>query len=292
MTWTTRFALFAASVFGLVSAASADTAQINGAEIFYEELGDGPPILMMHGGLGLSHDYLRPYFDGLAETHTVVYYDHFGNGQSAKPDDYAEMTFDRLTSDAAALMSHLGHETFVLIGHSYGGFIAQAFAADHAERLTGLVLVDTVPAFDYQPSVTGTDAQMAAFGKLFTQPMADDADWQATWGQVVQMYFKSYDPETGADLDVRTGYEHRAWNASGALLGSFNQLEALPKLSVPTLAIAGRHDGITPPGPGAERIASLVPNADLIIFENSGHYPFIEEQSAFFTALSNWLGDL
>lgn len=272
-----------------ITAAMADTSEINGAEIYHETLGSGPAILLMHGGLGLSHDYLRPYFDDLAESNTVVYYDHFGNGRSEKPADYAEMTFDRLTSDAAALMTELGHDTFTLIGHSYGGFIAQEFAAAYGDRLDGLVLIDTVPAFDYQPSVSGSDEQMAAFGKLFTQPMADTADWRATWNPVVQMYFHQWDAATGADLDARTVYEYRAWNAAGALLGTFNTLEKLPNITTPTLVIAGRHDGITPPEPGAERIAAAIPGADLAIFENSGHYPFIEEQEPFFAALKKWL---
>lgn len=267
----------------------AETASVNGAQLYYESVGSGPPILMMHGGLGLSHDYLRPYFDQLGETHTIVYYDHFGNGRSASPEDYGDMTFDRMVSDADELMTQLGHETFTLIGHSYGGFIAQAFAAQHQDRLDGLVLVGTVPAFDYQPTVAGTDEQMAAFGKLFTQPMADDADWQATWNPVVEMYFHQWDAEVGADLDARTVYNHKAWNASGPLLGDFNMLEQLPKIETPTLAIAGKHDPITVAEHGAERIAELMPNATRLIFEASGHYPFIEEEAAFFEALNSWL---
>lgn len=263
--------------------------EVNGAKLCVTTLGQGPAVLIMHGGLGLSHDYLRPYFDRLAATHSVVYYDHFGNGRSDKPADYADMTFERLTSDAAALMTVLGHETFTLIGHSYGAFIAQEFAAGHADRLDGLVLIDAVPVFDYQPSVSGSDAQMGAFGRMFTEPMVDDADWQATWSQVAQMYFHKWDAETGADLDRRTVYDHRAWNASGALLGAFNTLEKLPRITVRALVIAGRHDGITPVEPGAERIAAALPNAQLRIFEGAGHYPFIEEETAFFGALTGWL---
>jgi len=269
--------------------AAAEKASINGGDIFYESVGSGPPILIMHGGLGLSHDYLRPYFDELSKTHTVVYYDHFGNGRSSKPDDYAEMNFDRLVSDASGLMEHLGHKKFSLIGHSYGGFIAQKFVAEKEASLDKLILIDTVPAFDYKPTVSGTEAQMQAFGKLFSAPMADDADWKATWNPVVQMYFHKWDEKVGADLDKRTVYEHRAWNAAGALLGTFNMLEQLPKITTPTLVIAGRHDGITPPEFGAERIASLIPNASLMIFEDSGHYPFIEEQASFFEKVSSWL---
>ena len=269
--------------------ASADMVEVNGANLFYESIGSGAPVLVMHGGLGLSHDYLRPYFDQLSATNTVVYYDHFGNGRSEKPDDYAEMNFDRLTSDAAALTTELGYETFTLVGHSYGGFIAQEFAASYGDRLDGLVLVDTVPAFDYQPTVSGPDVNMAAFGKLFTQPMVDNADWRATWNPVAEIYFHQWDQEVGADLDARTKYEYRAWNAAGALIGSFNTLEKLPNVSTRALVIAGRHDGITPADAGAERIAGLLPNATLKVFENSGHYPFIEEEAAFFEALKVWL---
>ncbi len=284
-----KYVISASALSLQMTAAVADTAKINGADLYFETIGSGPAILLMLGGLGLSHDYLRPYFDELAGTHTVVYYDHFGNGRSAKPADYAEMTFDRLTSDAAALMTELGHDTFTLIGHSYGGFVAQEFAVTYGDRLDGLVLVDTVPAFDYQPTVSGKDEQMAAFGKLFTEPMASDADWQATWNPVVQMYFHQWDAETGADLDARTVYNHQAWNASGALLGTFNTLDKLPNISAPTLVVSGRHDGITPPKPGAERIAAAIPGAELTIFENSGHYPFIEEQDDFFAKLAEWL---
>lgn len=279
----------AMGLFVITSMASAETADVNGASIYYEAIGSGPAILIMHGGLGLSHDYLRPYFDQLSETHTVVYYDHFGNGRSEKPTDYAEMSFDRLKSDAAELMTTIGHDRFTLIGHSYGGFIAQEFAASYPDRLDGLVLVDTLPAFDHPPAVSGTDEQMAAFGKLFSQPMADDADWQATWTTVVEMYFHTWDPQVGNDLDARTVYEHRAWNAAGALLGTFNTLETLPSITTPSLVVAGRHDGITPPEPGAMRIASLLPNAEVAIFEASGHYPFIEEEEEFFASLKKWL---
>jgi len=131
-------------------------------------------------------------------------------------------------------------------------------------------LIDTVPVFDYHPSVSGTAAQMAAFGKLFSEPMADDADWQANWNSVVQMYFHNWDPKVGADLDSRTFYEHRAWNAGSALLGTYNTLDKLTNIDVPAMVVAGRHDGITPPEPGAERIAKILPNA-VSYFSNKVH---------------------
>ncbi len=263
--------------------------KVNGLDIHCESVGDGKPVLMMHGGLGLSHDYLRPFFDQLSDSHKVVYYDHMGNGRSGRPDDYAEMTFDRLVSDAAELMTKLGHERFTLIGHSYGGFIAQEFAAKHQDRLDGLVLINAAPAFDYEPKPSGSEEQMAAFGKLFSGPMSDDAEWQATWKPVFEMYHNKWDASVGADIDSRIVYSHNAWNACLPLLDTYNTLEKLPNVNTPTLSVGGRHDPITVLEHANKRIADLMPNATLAVFEDSSHYPFIEEQEAFFKILNNWL---
>jgi len=103
------------------------------------------------------------------------------------------------------------------------------------------------------------------------------------------MYVQRWEREGGADLDAGTTYEHRAWNAGSALLEAFNTLEKLPKVDARSLVVCGQHDGITPLEPGAQRIAELLPNAELKVFANSGHYPFIEEQDVFFGTLEAWL---
>src|SRR6059058_5889365 len=98
---------------------------INGTEIFYEELGRG--ILVMHGGLGFDHTYFRPFLDPLAEQGRLVYYDHRIYGRSGRP-PLETLTHEQLVEDAEALRRHLGLGQMVLIGHSYGGFLAQELA--------------------------------------------------------------------------------------------------------------------------------------------------------------------
>jgi len=275
----------------LASHAMAETATINGAEIFYTVEGEGTPVMVMHGGLGLDHTYFRPYLDGL-ENVQIIYYDHLGNGRSARPEDWSELTFERFVSDAEALRQHLNLGKIILIGHSYGGFIAQEYAAAHPDALKGLVLSNTVPVFDYAPSLTGTDEQMAALGDVFSRPMESDEDFQKNWNLISQMYYLNYDAETGAELDANTVYSYQAWNVANGLLATFNTLEKMPMVEVPTLVIGGRHDGITPVEPGAERLTAIMPQAEMVVFENSGHFPFIEETSLYVETLQNWINGL
>ncbi len=263
---------------------------VNGTDLHVETIGSGPPLVLLHGGLGLDHTYFRPRFDQLAGRATVIYYDHRGNGRSARPADYAaEMTLEQLVADVVGLLDELGHDRATVLGHSYGGFLAQLVAAAHPDRLRGLILANTVPAFDYQPAPSGTDEQLAAFGAAFSGPVADDAAWRQTWSTIWPMYFHRFDADEAARVDAGTHYVADAWNTAAGLLATFNTLEQLPSIEVPTLVVSGRHDFITPPGPGGERIDALLPNSELAIFEDSGHYPFVEEESAFFARLEAFL---
>ncbi|MEL6983115.1 MAG: alpha/beta fold hydrolase [Actinomycetota bacterium] len=267
--------------------------QINDTNLHVETNGSGPPLVLLHGGLGLDHTYFRPAFDQLADRATLVYYDHRGNGRSDRPADYgAEMTLDQLVADTVGLLDHLGHEQAVVLGHSYGGFLAQLLAAAHPDRLRGLILCNTVPAFDYQPAPSGTDEQLAAFGAAFSGPMADDEAWHQTWSTIWPMYFHRWDAAEAARVDAGTHYVAEAWNTAAGLLATFNTIDQLPGIDVPTLVVSGRHDFITPPEPGGDRIAGLLPNAELAVFEDSGHYPFMEEESAFFARLGQFLDGL
>jgi len=263
---------------------------INGTEIHVESVGSGPPLLLMHGGLGLDHTYFRPYFDQLADQATVIYYDHRGNGLSAQPSDYSTgLTFDHLVADAVGVIDEFGFEKATILGHSYGGFIAQKVAAAHPDRLSGLVLVGTVPAFDYQPAPSGTDEQLAAFGRLFSEPAPDDSVWQSLWNTILPMYFHQWDADEAARIDNETKYVAQAWNTAAGLLATYNTLDDLPNINVPALCIGGAHDFITPPGPGVVRLADMLPDAELAIYDYSGHYPFIEEQAGFFRQLREFL---
>jgi len=245
----------------------------------------------MHGGLGLDHAYLPPYFARLEQRRRIIHYDHRGHGLSDAPEDWSTVTFDALTADADAVRAQVIGDKTALFGHSYGGFIALHYALRYAENLTGLVLCATASNLtDHAPKMpaSATPAQQTAFGEIFSAPMQDDADWRRHWSTVLPMYFHADASESIAAMDAATTYRAAAWNRGLALLADYNLKDRLREIQTPVLIIAGRHDFIVPPA-YAEDLHRALPNAELVMFENSGHFPFIEEADKFIDTLGNWL---
>src|SRR5438105_5235280 len=127
-------------------------AAVNGTELFYSQVGAGLPTLVMHGGLGLDHTYLHPWLDPLGDVLQLTYYDHRGNGRSARPPMHT-LTHPGLAADADALRAFLGFERMAILASSYGGFIALRYALDFSERLSHLILVGTAPTYGYSDEI-------------------------------------------------------------------------------------------------------------------------------------------
>ena len=104
------------------------TAELNGTTTWYEVDGEGPPCLLLHGGLGLDHSLYRATFSPLDDRAQLVFFDHRGNGRSGRP-PIDTITIEQLADDAAAIAVHLGHRrVIVVVGHSYRGCVGQELA--------------------------------------------------------------------------------------------------------------------------------------------------------------------
>ena len=117
------------------------TMQIRDASLFVEVIGQGYPLLLMHGGPGADHWTMLP-FRRLADRFTLVFYDHRCNGRSTGA-PVESMTWENLTADADALREKLGFERWAVLGHSFGGHVALEYALRYPDRLSHLVLLDT-----------------------------------------------------------------------------------------------------------------------------------------------------
>jgi proline iminopeptidase len=224
----------------------------------------------------------------------LIYYDHRGHGRSVRPQGFEGIGVDTWADDAEALRKYLGHERIILYGHSFGGFIAQEYALRYRDHLDGLILDSSIPALDYSDVIIanakawGTEEQVQMLIKAFTEPMTDDIAMRQGHKTILPLYFNNYNPEIGEAMNEKMIYNAAAFNHGNRCFLNYNTLSRLHEIKVPTLITAGRHDFITPPAQGAERLHKLIPNSKLVIFEDSGHFPFVEEQEKFLNVAADW----
>ena len=272
-------------------------AEINGTRLYYSVIGSGAPVYMLHGGLGYDHTPFRPWLDPWADKFKVVFYDHRGNGRSEELASMDDVTHDTLVDDLEALRCFLGDETFTLAGNSYGGVLGQEYALKYPDRLKGLVLITTLPVFDYPDVVSdivharGTPEQIDVWTNEFPYPVNSDEHLTRIAKTLMSLYFSDdFDKQKIDEISEAVICRAVAWNRGFEdLLPNWSTLDRLKDLFTDTLVIGGAHDWITPVEQGAKRLHENLPNSELIIYENSGHFPFIEEQSKFLKEVGEWI---
>lgn len=273
---------------------------VPGARLFCAVQGGPQPrpevLLAMHGGLGLDHSYLRPWLDPLAARRRVVYYDHRGNGRSENSDG-SPLRHDVLADDAEALARHLGADDVVVLGHSYGSFVALEYALRHPRRLRGLILCNSTPVLDYPEALAaeiqrrGEPRQREALGRLLRDPPQDDGEFARLWRAALPLYFHRQQGEARYDA-MAAAVRCRAAAYAEAVrdnLPRYDVTARLPLLRAPTLVVAGAQDPFMPPAQGAARLVAGIPGAELALFEGSGHHPFIEEPERFCAVVLDFL---
>ena len=269
------------------------TAGVNGTTIWYDVAGSGPPALVLHGGLGLDHTLYQATLTPLEQRLRLVYLDHRGNGRSGRP-PLETITIEQLADDAAALARHLGEEQFVVIGHSYGGFVAQELVLRHPELAAAVILVDTTPgqlgANERDDEEQGPPPPPEVAALITTLPSTNEEMVDGV-RQLMPHYLHRRDP---SDLDAildSTVFDAAAMARGFEVLAGWSSIDRLSTIVAPTLVLAGRHDVFTS-WPQARRIASRIPGADLVIFEDSGHMPWLDEPDRFFEVVDGWLANV
>jgi proline-specific peptidase len=264
---------------------------INGQNIFFDVVGaklaaDGPrmrekpTLLVLHGGPGFDHSGLRGDFDGFADIAQVVYLDHRGNGRSV-PSDPRTWTLAQWGDDIAAFCDALGIVRPIIVGQSFGGMVAQAYATQHPDHPRALVLSSTAARMDLDASLKifaekgGAEAGVIA-ERFWTSGAPEDiADYMRV---CMPLYNKG--PRPG-DADARERaimrFEvYRHFSLPGGEIRTMDFRAALRKVSCPVLVVGGEDDPITPPALARE-IATSLPNAELRLFDNAGHGAFRDD---------------
>lgn len=254
-----------------------------------EVVGAGPPCLVAHGGPGLHHGLYRT-LDPLAATRQLVYWDHRGHGRSDPlPDGPVPMSL--FADDAVALADRLGIDTFTVFGHSFGGWVAQELALRHPHRVAALIVAATTPgqlgSTESVDDDQGLPPPADVMELLATQP-ASDVELISLYTKLAPHFLRG--AETTRFI---AALDHNLVSADSMVrvfeaLGQWSAVDRLAGITCPTLVLAGRHDVFCSPQQ-LTRIARRVTGADYVVFENSGHFMWLEEPERFFPLVGEWL---
>jgi proline iminopeptidase len=304
-----RLTVMAVSVMGwlasacLVGFAQADIpdstsyVEVNGVRLFVRTVGAGAPLIIVHGGPGMSHDYLAPQLvDLLASEYRLVFYDQRASGRSSGVEDTAGLTMGQFVEDLEGLRLALGLEQLDLLGHSFGGLLAMYYAAEYPQAINKLLLVDSSPAswqlnFPYFRQTIAerqTEMDREEMARLLSAPGARSDP--LTMDRYYKLFFRTFfnDPQLSESLELGIDEQWLEKNAitGGRIwesIGEYDIHDRLGRINAPTLILHGT--GSVLAMEGAEAIAARIPRSRLIRFRDVGHFPYVEAPESFAAAV-------
>ena len=277
----------------------------SGVRIYYKTLGSGVPLLVLHGGPGADHSDFLPALQPLARHCQLVLIDERGSGRSERLKDPKGYTLNHMVKDIECVRKHLQVRQFVVLGHSFGGILAQAYATCHPDRILGLVLAGTGSSArcidgDFRKLRKRLPARLRARlarlekAGIFQSDGAYKKDYAAASAQALapHMYAKPPRPryrqpfELGMEVLREMWVRRSDFHIDGNLKG-FDFTRALGRVKVPSLVVIGDRDLVSTATADISR-ASL-PRATLVVMAECGHMMYIDQTVRFNRLLEEFL---
>jgi pimeloyl-ACP methyl ester carboxylesterase len=252
--------------------------RINGINLAYDALGEmGLPVVLIHG-FGLNRGIWRVMVENYLADYRVILPDVRGHGESDAPEGAYSMAV--LADDLAGLLDHLDVDKAVVCGHSMGGYIALAFAAQYPERLAGLGLITSRAEADSAEKKEGRLGLVEAVQKQGSTALAE-----------ILAPRLSHDPAV-----VKAAYDLIAATPPAGIIGAAlgmaerpNRTALFDRLEVPTLVVAGVEDQIVPLD-DARQLANGLEKGMLVEIPGTGHAAMLEQPQRLANALVDFLG--
>lgn len=245
----------------------------DGVNIYYEDNGSGPAVLLSHGYSATTRMWAGQV-EALKSQYRIVTWDMRGHGQSDSPDDAAAYSEQATVDDMAAVLEHLGIESAVIGGLSLGGYMSLAFNLAHPTMVRALMLFDTGPGY--------------------RNPVGREG-WNETARRRAEVFEAKGLDALGSSAEVRVSQHRSAQGLAHAARGMLAQfdarvIESLDSISVPTLVLVGDKD--QPFLAGTDYMANKIPNATKVVIENAGHASNIDQPEAFNAEVRRFLAGL
>ena len=284
---------------------------VGGAQLFVETEGSGTPLVLINGGPGGTHHYFHPWFSRMSDVARVVYYDQRGTGLSDWEPGEDGYSVEQAVSDLEGMRRALGFDKWIVLGYSYGGFLAQYYTVSHPENVAGLVLVGASPGMwtDTGSGRQGAflsqeerehmramrtqldslreaeDLSRKEFIQLLLYNNFSNGDWKR------QHYYR---PSSDRLAQIALYEWDHDENFNGIVNGTAGRVDltgAFEDNPIPTLILEGDWD-LTWGEQKREVLSGNHLNARFESFENAGHGIYDEDPDAFFETLRGFVETL
>jgi proline iminopeptidase len=278
--------------------------KVPGGKVFHRTVGEdapGIPLLVLHGGPGIPHDYLEP-LEALGRERPVVFYDQLGCGASDRPDDLSLYTLPRFVEELAVVRGELGLGRMHLLGQSWGAMLAVEYYLESRQQgIASLVL--SGPCLDSRRFAADQRVHLAHMPKpvqAAIQKAEATGDFEAAaYQEAIGAYYAKHvcllDPwpeclNRAIEKMNMAVYGHM-WGPSEftctGTLKDHGRRDELGSIRVPVLFTCGAQDEATPAT--VADYQALVPGAELRVFENASHSHHLEQPEAYLTTVSDFL---
>jgi len=273
---------------------------INGTQLYVKTIGQGEPILIIHGGPGLDHTYFFPQMEGLAKDHTLIFYDQRASGKSAANLDSTQISIDIFVDDIEAIREGFQLEQINILGHSFGGILAMKYAMKYPEKMDKLILSNSsgASAEFMRKEATRLQERITEKDRFEQELIFKSQNFQAgkasAFEDLFRIFFrKEFFNKELADSLTLTFPENFAQNSR--LLGFLNKdmganydfSADMKKITAPTLVVYGDYEILAESA--GKQIADLIPNAEFVLLKDCGHFPFIEQPKTYFGTINEFL---
>ena len=286
-----------------VQAVGEGSVQREGFTLHYRTVGSGAPLLLLSGGPGFDVDYISGIAHELGSSYKCILLEQRGTGRSRPPNPTsAQMTLKLFVEDVEAVRASLKIDRLTIIGHSWGGMLAMAYAVAHPDRVESLILVDSGGMdLTFAQYLRDNIASRASLSERKEMEKEEDAmehasdsnalnAANATYNRlIIPFYFynRALADKLAATLSGDSNQQRVSLLMEGDLANNYHVRSGMRSFSRPLLIIQGRQDPI--PETVAVEIHEAVPNSQLLFIDQCGHFPWIEQSKAFYSAVRTFL---